>query len=1727
MRKERTLRNLCLTVLAAIFSFLIAMPATAQRQTKRPERKPGGIVDATVMPTRGARSPRMVAAEAMPERLFGALIACDDWSYNDKKYGLYELNPATGEYSPKVLIPEIGDGDGGAVYADGKFYVSVLKEFYGNFNSVKLIIVDTETGDKTVYEPEQTYANAAVNMTYDAVNNIIYSINYDATGYKYTLSTFDPDTKTYTVLCPLDDSFYGMCADGNGNLYVINNYGDVCLLDKTTGKTSDPIVETGLSPQYSQSCCWSPIDNKIYWAACNYYNSEIIAIDPVAKTQKTISEFKKGEEWIGLYSTDPYVSKAAPAAPTNLMLRYAAPGLLAAEISCSVPNTTVGGDEMTGTVGVKVYVDGVMVAEADGVSVGSTFTKTIGMEQGQHKVSIACANSDGEGLPANIKTFAGEDKPSGVSALAAEVDATGKASLSWKAPTTGTNGGWFDPAKISYNVMRNGNAVAESITATQFSEQLSTDTLSSYRYSVATLYDGTVCHSDTANTLTFGKYVPLPYVQVFDDESSFAMLTVVNNNNDDVTWKFDTNGSAVYTYSSANAADDYLVFPRMCLKANHVYRITMDALAGSASFPEKMSIVFGNKPEAAALTTEVMSTVDVTENNDPKAIDVTFVPTENLDGHFAVHCTSNADQFSLNIDNVKIVEVGTTDSPQAPEDLIVTPDANGKQQASISFKAPSKNFLGNDIAKISKVELWRNQKLQKTYTDVAAGQLLTYEDKNADFGFNTYSAMAYSGENKGAVAEKTVFLGIYTLPFNVEPSQLEFSLFTVEDMNNDEHTWFYDQSDSSLKYIYSSRNDADDYVITPPVELGTANLIDVEFDAKAGMTGKEKVAVTYGTSPSAANQKVAKVFEISNKEYETYKASFDVAEHGRYYVGFHVISEADQMTLNIKNIHIENGSLVKAPAEATAAKATAAAEGALNSSISFCAPTKAIDGTELKGKVDITVRRKDGTLVGEGKALAPGAAVSYNDMEAKQGMNEYTITTANEFGTGHQTKVSCFCGIDVPGEVGELTAIPSPEDNLTATISWTAPVAGEHNGYFSAADITYNIYEYANSKLTKLGTSKTNSFKAEPLSDVLGNYYFIVAAETVAGEGKQKGVITVLGKPLQLPFEDNFYNSVPANEPWVTGTVEGAAKWGVTSFLRSLNLTAEDGGMLVCYDDNGKRGIGRMQMPKVCLGGLNAPTLTFSMYRYVGAESSLSVKVTSDEVNYKEVMAQPVGSEKDGWQEMKINLSEFKDCPWIAVEFDGTVTKFQEYVILDNFKIENESEYDARITAMSGYRQPVAGKANPYKVSVINHGKQAVKFNVEFGVNGNVVETQTEENPIASGRTQSYVFNFNPTAEMIGKESTISVNVVPDGWTDEVPADNSFEATVTVMQPVLAPVTDLNAAPATNGTMLEWTEPVIENKPVIDDFEAYDSFEYEHIGDYTLYDGDKLTPCGIFGVNHPNMGKPMAFQVWEPKAPGVDVDASIWQPYSGQKCLVSWAALSQMYVPFNDDWLISPEVDGGTELSFYATMSVAQYSPETFEVLYSERTNDPEDFQLLASEALIYPGWKNFKYTLPTGARYFAIRYTSSNKFALLVDDLSYVRSLGDEKPVVSGYNIFRNGEKIGNTTAATTSFTDSSNEGGKYNVTVVYNSGESIMSNTVEIVPSAIAGTEASILKVSAGKGCIIVSGAAGQTVKIYATDGSAIASIANANSRETISANQGTYIVTVGKRHFKVMVK
>ena len=40
---------------------------------------------------------------------------------------------------------------------------------------------------------------------------------------------------------------------------------------------------------------------------------------------------------------------------------------------------------------------------------------------------------------------------------------------------------------------------------------------------------------------------------------------------------------------------------------------------------------------------------------------------------------------------------------------------------------------------------------------------------------------------------------------------------------------------------------------------------------------------------------------------------------------------------------------------------------------------------------------------------------------------------------------------------------------------------------------------------------------------------------------------------------------------------------------------------------------------------------------------------------------------------------------------------------------------------------------------------------------------------------------------------------------------------------------------------MSWTKPTLTPEPMVDDFEGYESFIYENIGDYTVVDGDGLT----------------------------------------------------------------------------------------------------------------------------------------------------------------------------------------------------------------------------------------------------------------------------------------------
>lgn len=200
----------------------------------------------------------------------------------------------------------------------------------------------------------------------------------------------------------------------------------------------------------------------------------------------------------------------------------------------------------------------------------------------------------------------------------------------------------------------------------------------------------------------------------------------------------------------------------------------------------------------------------------------------------------------------------------------------------------------------------------------------------------------------------------------------------------------------------------------------------------------------------------------------------------------------------------------------------------------------------------------------------------------------------------------------------------------------------------------------------------------------------------------------------------------------------------------------------------------------------------------------------------------------------------------------------------------------------------------------------------------------------------------------------------------------------------------------------------------------------------------------------------------------------------------------------------------------------------SYRVYYSTGSLETADFISAGVEVPSVPGeWTRYEATLPDGARYFAIRSCATGSFMLMLDDVTYQpASTGDL--ALTGYNVYRDREKVNTDAVTTTSFTDTTDEPGKHTwtVTAVYAQGESRGSNTATPDLSSISTEMAASISISAAHGEIIVDGAEGLNISVASTDGRLIFN--NIGQAEThIEVASGIYIVKAGTTTAKLIVR
>ncbi|MDR3047140.1 MAG: choice-of-anchor J domain-containing protein [Bacteroidales bacterium] len=258
----------------------------------------------------------------------------------------------------------------------------------------------------------------------------------------------------------------------------------------------------------------------------------------------------------------------------------------------------------------------------------------------------------------------------------------------------------------------------------------------------------------------------------------------------------------------------------------------------------------------------------------------------------------------------------------------------------------------------------------------------------------------------------------------------------------------------------------------------------------------------------------------------------------------------------------------------------------------------------------------------------------------------------------------------------------------------------------------------------------------------------------------------------------------------------------------------------------------------------------------------------------------------------------------------------------------------------------------------------------------------------------------------VGATSQLTATVTPDkaeytlAWTSSAPtvATVNAEGKVTAVAEGTATITvEAGGKTATCVVTVEKDGPFVPTvKTFIEDVEGHPSFTINStVHGWSYIDNDGSSTYAFQSVSFSNAGEPMSYIVFSPSE---TTPALTFEAHSGNKMFACFASTP----PANDDYLITPELQNPTSISFWATTYTGQYGLERMKVLYSTTGRNISDFtnKLNSGNYIQVPeGWTQYTYELPIEAKYVAIQCVSDDAFIFFVDDIEITASAAGSLP--------------------------------------------------------------------------------------------------------------------------------
>ncbi len=690
-----------------------------------------------------------------------------------KMLGMSTYNSNMSEEHPTGLYEITGDGSmtnlnyseyyptAGAWVTDNVYYGFECFTFLGVYQSVDLFAYDMDTWALredlcTEYDNTELFATT---VAYNYNNDEIYGCFYDFDTESYSFAKADIQNGSKSVVCGLAEGWSVSFFDDKNNLYAIDYGGNLYRVNTADG-TMTLINATGFTPYYNTGAAYDSLTGRAYWAVCDEdNNSYIVEIDLTTGKGEKMFEFEYHDQVCGLYVTPPAAEAGAPAAVSDFAVTFP-DGALSGTATFTMPTTTFDGTAATGELTYTIYKDNVVYATATS-SYGDSVEIPVTVEtDGTYTFSIVATNSVGDSPKIKQKQYVGHDTPNAPTNVKAEW-ADGVFTVTWDAATTTVNDGYVDPEAITYTVTRypDNVVVAENINVTTLSDNVAEPTdFTIYRYIVTASYDGRTSSESASDKIFLGKITP-PYNITFDSEESMEGYTVIDANGDGNTWSI-LNNTLCVRYNSDADMDDWMITPPISLEGGKIYEISFYVSAKNGDYPEKYELRVGNSNTVEGMITTLVEATE-TRSTEPESVTLYYTPESDGRYYFGLHGISDADMYRLNYYEFSISAPMSPDAPCEVSDIVITPNPSGDTEANIAFTAPTKNYHGDkEITEITKIEVYRDGTLIRTFDNPTPGSALNFDDSVEDAGIYTYEFVPFNSAGRGKNCFKSSFIGI-------------------------------------------------------------------------------------------------------------------------------------------------------------------------------------------------------------------------------------------------------------------------------------------------------------------------------------------------------------------------------------------------------------------------------------------------------------------------------------------------------------------------------------------------------------------------------------------------------------------------------------------------------------------------------------------------------------------------------------------------------------------------------------------------------------------------------------------------------------------------------------------------------------------------------------------------------------------------------------------------------